>query len=94
VGTLQTTFETCANEHSGSFTACTQAELEKVEPTVKDTTTAKVIWTKTAGTTTGYEIESEAVGSTDKFKLVNNNGEISRTCSPTGKGGCNSSGSW
>lgn len=93
VGTLQTTFETCANENSGDFTKCTQAELEKIEPTLKDTSTAKVIWGSTVGTATGFEAESEAVGSTDKYKLVNNEGTITRTCAPENKGGCKA-GKW
>ncbi len=97
VGTLQTTFESCANENSGSFTACTQAELEKVEPTLADTSTAKVVWANTKGTATGFEAESEAVGSNDKYKLVNNNGSITRSCTTSGtgnnKGGCKA-GSW
>lgn len=97
VGTLQTTFETCANENSGSFTACTEAKLKEIEPTLKDTSTAKVVWATTKGTTTGFEAESEAAGSGDKYKLVNNEGEITRTCTTGGtgnnKGGCKA-GDW
>ena len=45
VGTLQTTMETFASEHSGSYEkegggAPSLAELEAIEPTLKDTTTA------------------------------------------------------
>ena len=97
VGTLQTTMETCSTENNGSFTACTQAELEKIEPTLKDKSTAKVIWASVKGTATGYEVESEAVGTTDKYKLVNAGGEITRSCTTTGTGnnagGCKA-GSW
>ena len=40
VGTLQTTMETYAAENSGSYTGATLAELQAIEPTLKDTTTA------------------------------------------------------
>src|ERR1700760_5053716 len=40
VGTLQTTEEACASENNGSFATCNLAALEKIEPTLKETTTA------------------------------------------------------
>jgi type IV pilus assembly protein PilA len=94
VETLQTAMETCANENGGNFSPCTQAELERVEPTLKDTATAKVVWANLKGTATGYEVESEAAGSKHTYKLANNNGAISRTCKPSGTGGCSATSSW
>ncbi len=66
------------------------AKLQAIEPTLKDKTTATfaVVGTPTA---TGYEIESTAAGTGDKFKIVNNAGEITRTCKAanvSNKGGC------
>ncbi|HEX4484261.1 MAG TPA: type II secretion system protein [Solirubrobacteraceae bacterium] len=96
VGTLQTTIQTYASEHNGNYEGATLAELQKIEPTLKDTTTAKA---KIAGTptATGFEVESTAVGSGDVFKLKNAEGEISRNCTTGGtgnsRGGCKS-GSW
>ncbi len=97
VGTLQTTIESWATENNGAYVNAkgespTLAELEAIEPTLKDTSTAKVVVAK--GTATGYELESEAVGSKDTFKLVDNEGEITRTCAPEGKGGCKTGGTW
>jgi type IV pilus assembly protein PilA len=104
VGTLQTTMQSFAAENNGSYVytgtspATLQAKLEEIEPTLKDTSTAKV--KKVVGSTTGYEVESEAVGSKDTYLLVNTNGSISRTCTVGTKtgtaavgGGCKE-GSW
>jgi type IV pilus assembly protein PilA len=95
VGTLQTTIETYANENNGDFTKATLAELQKIEPTLKDTSTA--VAKPLAGlSTTSFEVESEAVGTKDTYKLKSSNGEVTRTCAtPSGTtgGGCKA-GSW
>ncbi len=90
VKTGQTTMETFSTENNGSYAGATTAKLQAIEPTLKDETTSKftVVGTPTA---TGYEIESEAVGTKDTFKIVDNSGEITRTCkaaSASNKGGC------
>jgi type IV pilus assembly protein PilA len=94
VRTMETTIETYADEHNG-YVGATLAELEKIEPTLKDKTTAVAQETKNLSAT-GYEVESEAVGSKDKFIIKLTSGEVKRTCtSGTGsKGGCPSSGDW
>jgi type IV pilus assembly protein PilA len=92
VGTLQTAMETYSTENSGSYAGATLALLEGIEPTLKDKSTAKPTVVKTAAEE--YEIESEAVDSKDKFKLIDNKGEIKRSCEPKGKGGCPTAGTW
>ncbi len=91
IGTLQTTEESCANENSGEYTKCSLSELEKIEPTLKDRTTATPAVLKTE--TEGFEVQSTAKGSNDVYTLQNNKGTITRTCTPS-KGGCNASGTW
>jgi type IV pilus assembly protein PilA len=98
VGTLQTTMQTFAAEENGSYVNATTAKLEAIEPTLKDKSTAVVL--KSTGSATGYELESEAVGSKNKYKLVNKEGEITRTCTTSTtttpantNGGCKG-GSW
>src|SRR3984957_8792730 len=59
VGTLQTTIETYAAEHNGSYQGATLAELQKIEPTLKDKTTA-IAQAVTGATATGFTVESEA----------------------------------
>ena len=104
VGTLQTTIESWASENNSSYVNAkkespTIAELDAIEPTLNDTSTATV--KKAVGTEKGYELESEAVSSKDTFKLVDKEGTITRTCeavSTSKPGGCKltsgSSGTW
>jgi type IV pilus assembly protein PilA len=100
VGTLQTTMQSYASEHNGEYTGASLAELEKIEPTLKDTTTATAGALKSV-TATGFEVESTARSSGDKYFLENSNGTITRTCEVTSAGspgGCKNlsgtKGSW
>ena len=86
VTTLQTAIETYATDHNGSYEGATLAELQAIEPTLKDESTAKPKVAKAEPAE--YEVESESVGSKDKFKLLNKKGEITRSCSPEKTGGC------
>jgi type IV pilus assembly protein PilA len=103
VGTLQTTIETWASENGGSYVNAkkespTVAELDAIEPTLKDTSTAKIL--KGTGTEKGYELESESISSKNKFKLVDVEGSITRSCTtsstttPANTGGGCKGGSW
>jgi type IV pilus assembly protein PilA len=40
IGTLQTTMQAYAIEHAGSYVGATLTELQKIEPVLRDTTTA------------------------------------------------------
>jgi type IV pilus assembly protein PilA len=92
VGTMQTVMETYANEHSGSFEGATLAELQAIEPTLKDTSSATA-QVKSAGVSV-YEVESVAGGTGDHYLLKYEEGADTRTCTPTGHGGCPTSGTW
>jgi type IV pilus assembly protein PilA len=94
VGTLQTTIEAYASEHNGSFTGATLGELQAIEPTLKDTTTAAAQAVVVEAGGEGFTVESIANGSKGTYKLVNKKGEIKRECSPSGKGGCSAGGTW
>jgi type IV pilus assembly protein PilA len=90
VKTMQTTMETYSTEHNGSYVGASLAELEKIEPTLKDKTTSVAKETKNLSAT-GYEVESEAAGTKDTFTITNSSGEITRKCtaaSSSNKGGC------
>jgi type IV pilus assembly protein PilA len=91
VGTLQTGEEAYAIEHSGSFVGGTLTELQKSEPTLKDTSTA----TAAVGTVSGesFEVSSTAKGSGHVYTLKSTAGAVSRTCVPVNAGGCKG-GSW
>jgi type IV pilus assembly protein PilA len=96
VGTLQTTMQAYAIEHSGSFVGATLTELQKIEPILKDTSTATaaVVGTPAAE---GFEVSSTAKGSGNVYKLKNEKGAVTRSCTTGGTGnnggGC-ASGSW
>jgi prepilin-type N-terminal cleavage/methylation domain-containing protein len=93
VGTLQTTMKLFAMENSGSYAGASLTKLQAIEPTLRDRTTA-IAKEVVSPTTTGFTIESEAVGSGDVFKLESEDGAVTRSCSPRGKGGCPPSGTW
>jgi type IV pilus assembly protein PilA len=93
VGTLQTTIEAYASENSGSFEGATLVKLQAIEPVLKDKSTAEATEVKNP-TATGFEVESIAKGSGDKYVLKNTGGNVERTCTPLGKGGCSATGSW
>jgi type IV pilus assembly protein PilA len=88
----QVAMETYATEHSGSYLNATEAELQKIEPTIKPGTVTTVEGIVTSGTTaTGYTIES--VSSTGNvFKIVNTGGTMTFPCviptATSNAGGC------
>jgi len=95
VTTMQTSIETFATDHNGTYVGATLSELQAIEPTLKDKTTAEAQAPKSLSSE-GYELESIATGSKDVFKLKNSKGEITRTCEKSGggtDGGC-PTGTW
>jgi type IV pilus assembly protein PilA len=95
VGTLQTTMQAYATEHSGGFVGATLSELQKIEPTLKDTTTATASVIKAEAE--AFEVQSIAKGSGNTYKLKNEKGTITRSCTTSASGnnggGC-LGGSW
>jgi type IV pilus assembly protein PilA len=91
VGTLQTTIQAYAAER-GSYEGGTLAELQKIEPTLKDTTTATAAVPKAEAET--FEVASTAKGTGNVYKLKNEKGTITRTCTTAGKGSCPALGTW
>jgi type IV pilus assembly protein PilA len=98
VGTLQTTMEAYASEHNGSFVGGTLGELQAIEPTLKDTTTATAQATTVAAEE--FTVSSIAKGSENTYTLKDKKGEIERTCTthatttPANTGGGCKGGSW
>ncbi len=92
VRTMQTAMETFSTDHNGTYAGGTLAELQAIEPTLKDETTA--VAKETSGlSATGYTLESESKASKDVFKIVVKEGSVTRTCEPEKTGGC-PSGKW
>jgi type IV pilus assembly protein PilA len=94
--TAQTAAETYSTDNNGSYKSISAGELEKIEPTLKETTSVKLIKVEEKSSGEGYLVESESVATKDTFAIERTNtGSINRTCksATTGcKGG--TSGSW
>jgi type IV pilus assembly protein PilA len=95
VRTAQTAMETFSTDHSGSYVGGNEAELQAIEPTLKDTSSA-TFTVVGAPTASGYEVKSVSKTTEDSFTIKNVAGTITRTCVPknvANKGGC-PSGTW
>ena len=80
---------------SQDYTACnTDTALSSDGPTGLTWGTGAGQVSVTAASTNSYTVEAVA-NSGNKFDIIKaSGGGITRTCTPTGKGGCPSSGSW
>jgi type IV pilus assembly protein PilA len=93
--TAQTAAETYSTDHNGEYTGLTVGELEKIEPTLKETSSAtiSVVGTPTANE---YEVKSTSKATGDEFSIKRKStGEIERNCK-SATTGCSgkASGSW
>lgn len=94
--TAETTAETYATDHGGSYAGITEKELQKYETSINLTNKSEAILKSATGSAEEYEVETEAPnGATFKIKRKAN-GELERTCNKKAEethGGC-VSGSW
>ena len=91
--TAETAAETYSTDNNGVYTGMTLAELQKIEPTLNEVTSAKL--TVGAVTATSYIITSESVATKNKFTIERTGtGEIVRTCTTKGTGACPTSEKW
>ena len=92
--TAQTTAETVATDHNGSYEEVTIANLEKYETGLKKCPEGgakeNACLLKAEGTSTTFAVETEAANTGDKFKIEREaSGEAKRTCkSGASKKGC------
>jgi type IV pilus assembly protein PilA len=89
--TGETAAETYSTDHNGEYgKAMTTGELQAIEPTLKDTSSAT--FTVEEAEPTHYKVLSVSGATKDKFWIERNAaGEVVRTCEPaveTNKGGC------
>jgi type IV pilus assembly protein PilA len=102
--TEETTAETFATDHSGSYEGMTVAELKAYEPTINTTEGTEAWAAETEGpakaakpTSAGYVVIAKAKtqAGTATFKIEKNGGAVTRTCEPKKpEGGCNTEGTW
>src|SRR5437588_7645686 len=94
--TAQTASETLATDKNGEYSEVSIENLKKVEPTLKDESSAKLI--KAEGTSNTFAVEAETVATKDTFKVARDaEGKVTRTCAvPAGgnRNGCPTGGSW
>lgn len=91
VHSAQVAMETYATDHNGSYTGATEAELEAIEPSLKNAA-FKAVTPNEAGD--GYTITIEGSKATQTFSIVNVKGSLEFTCTTEKVGGCPAGGKW
>ncbi|HEV7942841.1 MAG TPA: prepilin-type N-terminal cleavage/methylation domain-containing protein [Solirubrobacteraceae bacterium] len=103
-----TNAQTFATENSGSFANLKTSSINTIEKGIEISATegttqacpksgnACLVVAKSLGTNNeGFEVTAKSPSTEDLFTLKREpNGETVRTCTPTGKGGCPTSGDW
>jgi type IV pilus assembly protein PilA len=96
--TAQTTAETYATDHNGSYEGLSLEELKKYEPTIQIVSgNGNAYLSVATGTSAGFEVTANSVTATHTFTIKREaNGEVKRSCTPllkTGSegGGCQNS---
>ena len=96
--TAETTAETYATDHNGSYEGISLEELKKYEPTIQiKAENGNAYLSVAKGTANTYEVTAQSVTAGHSFTIKRGeNGEVTRSCTPTGKtgsegGGCQNS---
>jgi type IV pilus assembly protein PilA len=96
--TAQTTAETIATDNNGSYVTITgPAALHAVEKSIPTAEVNGAAYLSAAeGTATTWTVTAKAGASSgDTFTIKRNaEGEVTRECTVSGKGGCSAGGSW
>src|SRR5271166_6756018 len=78
--TAETAAETYATDHNGEYKGMSVAELQAIEPTLKEVSAAKLIKAE-APVGGGYIVESETVATKNTFTIERTaGGEVVRSC--------------
>jgi type IV pilus assembly protein PilA len=96
VRTAETAAETYSTENNGNYGGLSVAKLEAIEPTLKEKSQVELTTAAALGTGgEGYEVKSKDIVTADVFKIERTTGgEVKRTCTTAGKGGCPTGGTW
>ena len=94
VRAAETAAESYATDHSGAYTGMSIAELQAIEPTLKEKSSAELVTAEAKGANS-YIVEAQAAAGGHTFAIERKaTGELARTCEPEEKGGCPAGGSW
>jgi type IV pilus assembly protein PilA len=85
--TAQTTAETVATDHNGSYTTVTPTTLNAAEASIPIVAGNNAWLSAAVGTATGYTVTTTSVPTGNTFTITNTAGVIARTCTGT-TGGC------
>ena len=96
--TAQTAAQTYATDGppnvNRGYEGMTLAELQNIEPTLKETSAA-VLTINGTPTKEEFSVTSTVAATSNAYTITRKSGgEVERTCAPTGKGACPSNGSW
>ena len=100
--TAETTAETYATDHGGSYEGMTTKILQEYEPSIQTTAGSNNAYMNgegaTTGSATGYTVAATSTTAGHVFTITRVGGVITRTCLPAGKtgaegGGCQN-GTW
>jgi type IV pilus assembly protein PilA len=97
VRTAETTAETIATDNGGSYASITKpADLNAVEKSIPiEASTTQAYLSVAEGTANSYKVTAKAEPDNNTFTITRNaEGEVKRTCTVKGKGGCPASGEW
>jgi type IV pilus assembly protein PilA len=95
VRSAETAAEAYSTDHSGFYGGMSIAELQGIEPSLKDRSNAELILAEALGEGHGYIVESRTVGTGDTYTIERTTGgETVRSCAPEAHGGCLKGGHW
>ena len=96
IRTAQTAEETYATDNAGAYTSANTQNgssdpLDAIEPSLNNAP-----YVTATANSTGYTLVSSSAGNPTAvtYTMTVSNGAVTRTCSPSGKGGCGASGTW
>jgi Tfp pilus assembly protein PilE len=92
--TGQTAMATYAASNDSGYQGVSPSALSAIEPTLITASTKEAYVSAASGTATGYTLVAVNPLTGDTFTLSDNSGVASRTCTPAGRGGCSTAGSF
>jgi type IV pilus assembly protein PilA len=95
VRTAETAAETFSTENNGNYAGISKAKLEAIEPTLKETSQVTLGTPTEVSAGVGYTVKSTDNTTHNVFTIERNaTGEVRRTCTTGGIGGCPTGGTW
>jgi type IV pilus assembly protein PilA len=95
VRTAETSMETYATDHDGSYASATPADLVSIEQTLSEVHSATVDDLHVTSTADTYTVTVDSKNTPNTFSIArNSDGTTDLTCTVDGSDGCPSGGNW